>query len=165
MIWIANTLVALVAALHVYFLVLEMFLWTRPLGLKTFRNSPERAADSAVLAANQGLYNGFLAAGLVWGLVQGNPSFAFQIKDVLFAVCHRRRRLRRGNRQSPDSVRPGCSRRHRVDSALVDIKSVTLRACIALHCQNRSANILAAMASTRLDQIIGKIKHLGEAAT
>ena len=74
---IANTLVALVAALHVYFLVLEMFLWTRPLGLKTFRNSPEKAADSAILAANQGLYNGFLAAGPVWGLVQGVPSFAF----------------------------------------------------------------------------------------
>jgi|GEM_PF-2387895 len=62
---IANIVVALVAALHLYFLVLEMFLWTRPLGLKTFRNSPEKAADSAVLAANQGLYNGFLAAGLV----------------------------------------------------------------------------------------------------
>lgn len=80
MIWIANLLVALVAALHAYFLVLEMFLWTRPLGLKTFRNSPEKAADSAVLAANQGLYNGFLAAGLLWGLVQGTPAFAFQIK-------------------------------------------------------------------------------------
>ena len=66
MIWIANLLVALVAALAIYFLVLEMFLWTRPLGQKTFRNSPEKAADSAVLAANQGLYNGFLAAGLIW---------------------------------------------------------------------------------------------------
>jgi putative membrane protein len=86
MIWIANALVALVAALHVYFLILEMFLWTRPLGLKTFRNSPEKAADSAVLAANQGLYNGFLAAGLVWGLIQGVPGFAFQIK-VFFLLC------------------------------------------------------------------------------
>jgi putative membrane protein len=86
MIWIANALVALVAALHVYFLVLEMFLWTRPLGLKTFRNSPEKAADSAVLAANQGLYNGFLAAGLVWGLVQGTPGFGFQIK-TFFLLC------------------------------------------------------------------------------
>jgi putative membrane protein len=86
MIWIANLLVALVAVLHVYFLVLEMFLWTRPLGLKTFRNSPEKAAESAVLAANQGLYNGFLAAGLVWGLVQGVPAFAFQIK-VFFLLC------------------------------------------------------------------------------
>jgi putative membrane protein len=86
MIWIANALVALVAALHIYFLVLEMFLWTKPLGLKTFRNSPEKAAESAVLAANQGLYNGFLAAGLVWGLVQGTPSFAFQIK-TFFLLC------------------------------------------------------------------------------
>jgi putative membrane protein len=83
---IANALVALVAALHVYFLILEMFLWTKPLGLKTFRNSPEKAADSAVLAANQGLYNGFLAAGLVWGLVQPVPDFAFQIK-VFFLLC------------------------------------------------------------------------------
>jgi putative membrane protein len=63
-----------------------MFLWTKPLGLKTFRNTPEKAADSAVLAANQGLYNGFLAAGLVWGLVQGTPAFAFQIK-VFFLLC------------------------------------------------------------------------------
>jgi putative membrane protein len=86
MIWIANLLVALVAALHVYFLVLEMFLWTKPLGLKTFRNSIEKATDSAVLAANQGLYNGFLAAGLVWGLVQAVPGFAFQIK-VFFLLC------------------------------------------------------------------------------
>src|SRR5581483_7532472 len=83
---IANTLVALVAALHVYFLTLEMFFWTRPLGLKTFRNTPEKAADSAVLAANQGLYNGFLAAGLIWGLMQPNAAFAFQVK-VFFLLC------------------------------------------------------------------------------
>jgi len=86
MIWIANILVALVAVLHIYFLVLEMFLWTKPLGLKTFRNSPEKAADSAVLAANQGLYNGLLAAGLIWGLIQSVPAFAFQIK-VFFLLC------------------------------------------------------------------------------
>jgi putative membrane protein len=86
MIWIANVLVALVAVLHLYFLVLEMFLWTKPLGLKTFRNTPEKAADSAVLAANQGLYNGFLAAGLIWGLVHGVPAFAFQIK-IFFLLC------------------------------------------------------------------------------
>ena len=86
MVWIANVLVALVAALHVYFLVLEMFLWTRPLGLKTFRNTPEKARDSAVLAANQGLYNGFLAAGLIWGLVHPDPAFAWQIK-AFFLVC------------------------------------------------------------------------------
>ncbi len=86
MIWIANLLVALVAALHVYFLVLEMFLWTKPLGLKTFRNSLEKAKESAVLAANQGLYNGFLAAGLIWGLVENVPAFAFQIK-MFFLLC------------------------------------------------------------------------------
>ena len=86
MIWIANSLVALVAVLHIYFLILEMFLWTKPLGLKTFRNSPEKAADSAVLAANQGLYNGFLGAGLIWGLIQSVPAFAFQIK-TFFLLC------------------------------------------------------------------------------
>jgi putative membrane protein len=86
MIWIANILVAVVAALHIYFLALEMFLWTKPLGLKTFRNSIEKATESAVLAANQGLYNGFLAAGLIWGLFQGNPGFAFQIK-TFFLLC------------------------------------------------------------------------------
>lgn len=86
MIWIANLLVALVAVLHGYFLVLEMFLWQKPLGLKTFRNSPEKAAETAVLAANQGLYNGFLAAGLVWGLLHSAPAFAFQIK-VFFLLC------------------------------------------------------------------------------
>ncbi len=86
MIWIANLLVALVAALHLYFLVLEMFLWTKPLGLKTFHNTLERASESAVLAANQGLYNGFLAAGLIWGLVHASPAFAFQIK-AFFLLC------------------------------------------------------------------------------
>jgi len=86
MIWIANAVVALVAAVHVYILILEMFLWTRPLGLKAFRNTPEKAAMTAVLAANQGLYNGFLAAGLIWGLVQATPGFAFQIK-VFFLLC------------------------------------------------------------------------------
>ena len=83
---IANAGVALVAALHVYFLVLEMFLWTKPPGLKAFGLTAEKAADSAVLAANQGLYNGFLAAGLIWGLVQPAPAFAFQIK-VFFLLC------------------------------------------------------------------------------
>ena len=86
MIFLANALVALVAALHLYFLVLEMFLWTKPAGMKAFGLSPEKAADSAVLAANQGLYNGFLAVGLIWGLVHGSPAFAFQIK-VFFLLC------------------------------------------------------------------------------
>ena len=66
---IAIALTALVALLHVGFLVLEMFLWTTPFGRKAFRLSEEKARDTAVLAANQGLYNGFLAAGLVWGLL------------------------------------------------------------------------------------------------
>jgi putative membrane protein len=83
---IANALVALVAALHVYFLILEMFLWTRPLGLKTFRQTLEEAVESKVLAANQGLYNGFLAAGLIWGLVDPTAAFAFQIK-LFFLLC------------------------------------------------------------------------------
>jgi putative membrane protein len=65
----ATVLIALVAALHVYFLVLEMFLWRTPFGRRTFRTTAEDAESSAVLAANQGLYNGFLAAGLLWGLI------------------------------------------------------------------------------------------------
>ncbi|MDB5485474.1 MAG: hypothetical protein JWR29_1378 [Tardiphaga sp.] len=83
---IANLLVALVAALHLYFLVLEMFLWTKPQGLKTFGNTLEKARDSAVLAANQGLYNGFLAAGLIWGLVHPDAAMAWQIK-AFFLLC------------------------------------------------------------------------------
>jgi putative membrane protein len=66
---VAYVLVGLVAALHLYFLVLEMFLWTKPLGRRTFGNTAEFAEATRVLAANQGLYNGFLVAGLVWGLV------------------------------------------------------------------------------------------------
>ena len=64
----AIVVVVLVALLHAWFLVLEMFLWTKPAGLRTFRLTPEFAAQSRTLAANQGLYNGFLAAGLVYGL-------------------------------------------------------------------------------------------------
>ena len=66
---VAGVLIGVVAVLHVFFLVLEMFLWTKPLGRKTFNNTPEFAEATKVLAANQGLYNGFLVAGLVWGLV------------------------------------------------------------------------------------------------
>ena len=68
---IANIVVAIVALLHVYFLVLEMFLWDKPAGLRAFGQTLEAAKASKVLAANQGLYNGFLAAGLVWGLILG----------------------------------------------------------------------------------------------
>ena len=79
---VAMVLVVLVALLHLYFLVLEMFLWTRPLGLKTFRNTPEKAEVTRVLAANQGLYNGFLAAGLLWGLVTAQWNVV-----VFFLLC------------------------------------------------------------------------------
>ncbi len=72
---IAQILTAVVALLHLYFLVLEMFLWTRPLGLKVFAQSKEKAEQSKVLAANQGLYNGFLAAGLIYGLATGSREF------------------------------------------------------------------------------------------
>ncbi len=78
----ADIVVGLVALLHVYFLVLEMFLWDKPYGLKTFGMTPERAAASKVLAMNQGLYNGFLAAGLAWGLLGG----AFAVK-AFFLAC------------------------------------------------------------------------------
>ena len=68
---IANVLTGFVALSHIGFLVLEMFLWNHPIGLKIFGMTPELAASSAALAANQGLYNGFLAAGLMWGLWAG----------------------------------------------------------------------------------------------
>jgi putative membrane protein len=67
----ANIVIALIALLHIYFLVLEMFLWDKPAGLRAFNQTQEAAAACKVLAANQGLYNGFLAAGLFWGLIPG----------------------------------------------------------------------------------------------
>jgi putative membrane protein len=82
---IATILVAMVAALHVWFLILEMVLWQRPLGLRTFGLTPEHAKLTASLAANQGLYNGFLAAGLVVGLLAPQPS-AFHFK-LFFLTC------------------------------------------------------------------------------
>ena len=81
---ITNIAVALVALLHLWFLVLEMFFWTKPLGLRIFHLTPEFAATSKALAANQGLYNGFLAAGLVWGLVLGDAGNPIKI---FFLVC------------------------------------------------------------------------------
>ena len=80
----ANVLVALVALLHVYFLVLEMFLWDKPAGLRAFGHTPQQAQASKVLAANQGLYNGFLAAGLAWGLSLGAAGTAIK---VFFLLC------------------------------------------------------------------------------
>jgi putative membrane protein len=83
---IANILIGVVALLHVWFMALEMFLWTKPRGLRVFKQSLEKAQASAVLAANQGLYNGFLAAGLFWSLYQSVPVFAFQLK-AFFLSC------------------------------------------------------------------------------
>lgn len=80
----ANALIAFIALLHVYILVLEMFLWEKPAGLRTFRNTPEKAAITKVLAANQGLYNGFLAAGLFWGLWLGDAGTSIKI---FFLIC------------------------------------------------------------------------------
>lgn len=85
---LAGIVVALVALLHLYFLVLEMFLWDKPVGLRSFGLTPEAAASSKVLAANQGLYNGFLAAGLFWGLAlgaNGAPVKLFFLGCVLIA--------------------------------------------------------------------------------
>ncbi|MEK2647036.1 DUF1304 domain-containing protein [Bdellovibrio sp. BCCA] len=83
---LSNIFVGVVAVLHFYFLYLEMFLWTKPLGLKIFRNTPEKAKESAVLAANQGLYNGFLVAGLIWSLVHPDLLFSYQLK-LFFLGC------------------------------------------------------------------------------
>ena len=82
---VATIFVGLVAALHVYFLVLEMFLWATPYGQKTFGRTKEEQDQTKVLAGNQGLYNGFLAAGLVWGMVAGEP-FGVSLK-IFFLAC------------------------------------------------------------------------------
>ncbi len=79
---LSRLLVVLVALLHAGFLVLEMFLWTGPIGQRVFAMTPEFAAQSAVLAANQGLYNGFLAAGLLWGAIRNSRAFM-----IFFLLC------------------------------------------------------------------------------
>ena len=84
MILSSDIAVAVVALMHLYFLVLEMFLWTKPFGRRLFGLTPEFAQASAALAANQGLYNGFLAAGLFWGLVLGTAGFGIK---VFFLGC------------------------------------------------------------------------------
>ena len=80
----SSTLVAVVALLHLYFLVLEMFLWTKPYGRRVFSLTPEKAELTKSLAANQGLYNGFLAAGLGWGLWAGADGYPVK---VFFLSC------------------------------------------------------------------------------
>jgi putative membrane protein len=79
---VSNIVTGFVAVLHAGFLVLEMFLWDHPFGRKTFRMTEEYAKASASLAANQGLYNGFLAAGLIWGMVSGDLAI-----KAFFLVC------------------------------------------------------------------------------
>lgn len=82
----ARIVTALIGLLHIYILVLEMFLWQTERGMAAFGMTPEDAATTAVLAANQGLYNGFLAAGLLWGTFHRNPAFAVQIR-LFFLGC------------------------------------------------------------------------------
>ena len=81
---ISNILITFVAIEHFYFLVLEMFLWTSPIGLKTFNLTLEFATSTVTLAANQGLYNGFLAAGLIWGLISKENGTSIK---VFFLSC------------------------------------------------------------------------------
>ncbi len=81
---IATILVGLVALLHAYFLFLEMFLWNKPFGLRTFKQTQEQANESKTLAMNQGLYNGFLAAGLIWGICLGEAGDSIKI---FFLIC------------------------------------------------------------------------------
>jgi putative membrane protein len=80
----ASIIIGLVALIHIYIVVLQMFLWDKPAGLKAFRQTKEAAAITKVLAANQGLYNGFLAAGLLWGLAKGEAGFEFK---MFFLIC------------------------------------------------------------------------------
>lgn len=84
--WLRVILVGLVAVEHLYFLYLEMFAWTRPRVRRIFGTTPAFAEESKALAANQGLYNGFLAAGLLWGLLQPDPAFAGQLQ-IFFLLC------------------------------------------------------------------------------
>jgi putative membrane protein len=79
---LTNIVIGLIALAHLGFLVLEMFFWDHPVGRKTFKMTPEVSASSKTLAANQGLYNGFLAAGLVWGMASGLASV-----KIFFLVC------------------------------------------------------------------------------
>jgi len=81
---LTDSVVVIIALLHIYFLVLEMFLWDKPTGLKIFGNTKEEASATKVLASNQGLYNGFIAAGLLVGVLQGSAGYDFK---VFFLLC------------------------------------------------------------------------------
>ena len=82
---IGKTLIVIIALLHIYFLILEMFLWDKPIGMKAFGNNLEKAKLTKVLAQNQGLYNGFLAAGLLWSVFATAP-FSLQLASF-FLGC------------------------------------------------------------------------------
>lgn len=84
--FLLQILILIIAAQHIAFLLLEMFFWAKPLGLKIFKQTLEQAQYSKALAANQGLYNGFLAAGLIWGLLNKNESFALELQ-IFFSSC------------------------------------------------------------------------------
>ncbi len=86
LITITNIGIFLVALLHFWFFILEMFLWRKPVGLKTFRIDPDFAQRSAALAANQGLYNVFLSAGLFWSIYSRDLTQAFNLK-IFFLSC------------------------------------------------------------------------------
>lgn len=83
---LASVFILLIALQHAGFLALEMFYWQKPIGLRVFRMTPEQAQTTAVLAANQGLYNGFLAAGLMLSLAAADPTFAYVLR-VFFLEC------------------------------------------------------------------------------
>jgi putative membrane protein len=83
---VGKLLVGLVALIHLYIVYLEMFAWTKPETLKRFGTTPEQAETTKVLAANQGLYNGFLAAGLIWGLVHPDATIGQQVQ-IFFLAC------------------------------------------------------------------------------
>lgn len=86
MLHLLNTLIVFICLLHVWFMVLECWLWQRPIGIKIFRLNPTFARESATLALNQGVYNGFLAAGLLWGLFAQDDNVAYQV-TFFFLSC------------------------------------------------------------------------------
>lgn len=79
-------LIIIIAILHAYFLLLEMYFWDKPLGLKVFRMNLEKAKETKALALNQGLYNGFLVTGLIWSLIESNLIFSNQLQ-IFFLSC------------------------------------------------------------------------------
>jgi hypothetical protein len=147
MIWIDNGLVALVAALHVYFLVLEMFLWTKPLGLKTFATRRRKQPIARCLPPIRGSITDFSPPAWSGGWCRAFRRSRSRSR-CFPALRHRRRGLWRRHREPPDSICAGSPSRARANSALAGIVSLTLRAGIALQCSIGSSSILRAMTST-----------------